>query len=105
MTEKIINKVDFMDSSLKNLAIKLSSEPGLIADFISTKNLENIVGGVRYEIHDGIGMYERKFEITCNDKIFRARLPLGKTFIEKEANSDEEIYQVLASHFNAPHPN
>jgi len=90
-----------MGPALQKLATKLSSELGLVANFITTDNLEKIVGGTSYDSQSGIGMYVRKFEITFDKEVFRARLPLGQTFIEKEADSDAEIYEVIASHFNS----
>jgi hypothetical protein len=90
-----------MSSTLQKLAIKLSSKLGLTANLMTTKNSEKIVGGVSHDVKDGIGMYVRKFEITVDQGIFRARLPLGQTFIEREASSDTEMYEVVASHFNS----
>jgi hypothetical protein len=90
-----------MGFALQKLAIKLSSELGLVANLITTKNSENIVGGVRYDVHGGIGIYVRKFEIIFDGNIFRARPPSGQTFIEKEADSETGIDNLIASHLKS----
>jgi len=87
------------DPSLENLAIKLKTELGLVANLITTNNSAKIVGGVRYNVHGSIGIYVRKFEITADQGVLRARLPMGQTFIKKEASSDTEMYELVASHF------
>jgi hypothetical protein len=90
-----------MNSTLQKLAARLSRELGLVANLITTSHPEKIVGGVSHETRDGIGMYVRKFEVTFDERVYRARLPLGQTFIEKEAGSDTEIYEAIASHFRS----